>query len=130
MSDDLPNSAIRAALSGNWAEAVEINKAILKDTPKNLEALNRLAKAHMELGQKNPAQKTLKTALSIDPYNQISLKLKAKLATGKIFLNGKADHFASLSAFIEEPGKTKTVLLINCASPKNNYPLIRRVWSF
>jgi len=114
----LPNSAIRAALSGNWDEAVKLNKEILKETPKNLEALNRLAKAYIELGQKNPALKAIKDALSIDHYNQISLKLKARLSTGKILKGNKSDSYATLSAFIEEPGKTKTVLLINCASPK------------
>ncbi|MDO8514927.1 MAG: tetratricopeptide repeat protein [bacterium] len=114
---DATNDAIRAALTGKWAEAIKINKEILKESPNNLETLNRLTRAYIELNQKNLALKTVREALRIDPYNQISQKLKAKIGTsGHGFVNN--DSYASISAFIEEPGKTRTVILINCAPPK------------
>jgi len=115
---DATNSAIRAALTGNWTEAAKINKSIVKENPKDLEALNRLTRAYLELNQKNLALKTVREALKVDPYNQIALKLKTKIVTNSNHPGLGNDTYASISAFIEEPGKTKTVVLINCAPPK------------
>lgn len=116
MSDDA-NSAIRAALANNWPEAIKINKELLKENPKDLEALNRLTRSYLENGQKNLALKTVREALKVDPYNQISLKLKNKISHPSSHKN-VSDNYASISAFIEEPGKTRSVTLINCAPPK------------
>ena len=74
---DSANSAIRAALANNWPEAIAINKALIKEDPKDLETLNRLTRAYLENGNKNLALSTVRQALKIDQYNQISLKLKA-----------------------------------------------------
>lgn len=115
---DGTNAAIRAALCCHWDEAIKINKAILAENVRDLEALNRLARAYLEKNQKNLALKTVRAALKIDPYNQIALKLKTKCQTGKAAKNNRGENYATLSAFIEEPGKTKAITLINCAPPR------------
>jgi tetratricopeptide (TPR) repeat protein len=117
MQDDA-NGAIRAALDGRWDEAIKLNQEILKNNPKDLEALNRLAKSYLEKGLKNEALKTVREALKIDPYNPITLKLKCRLDAGLPSKNQPADNYATISTFIEEPGKTRSVTLINCAPPK------------
>ncbi len=116
---DLSRSAVSAALDGDWDKAVSLNLEILKDDPKNLDSLNRLSRAYLELGKPNKAREAINLILAkIDPYNPIALKNKQRLATiknrsenGNEALNcvGKA------ATFIEEPGKTKTVSLINLA---------------
>ncbi len=112
------NSAIRAALDGDWDEAIKLNKEILKTTPNDLEALNRLTRSYIEKNLKNQALKSVRQALKIDPYNQIALKLKAKISSGRSAKISRLENYATISAFIEEPGKTRSVVLINCASPK------------
>jgi hypothetical protein len=49
---EIHDKAIRAALSGDWEVAVEINLEILSNSPQNIPALNRLGRAYTELGQK------------------------------------------------------------------------------
>jgi hypothetical protein len=83
----LAQKAIQSALSGEWPKAVELNQEILKKDSKNIEALNRLTKAYLELGKKK-----------------------------KFFAGKKTDKTTTdPDLFIEEPGKTKTVQLINLA---------------
>lgn len=113
--------AIDAALDSKWEEALKINKKIIKDDPQNIDALNRQAKAYMELGKPNLAKKYYSEVLKYDPYNPIALKnlkiMKSFKSNGKDFVPCNQDRL-SPSLFLQEPGKTKIVNLLNVAEPQ------------
>ncbi|MEK7565760.1 MAG: hypothetical protein AAB506_01800 [Patescibacteria group bacterium] len=115
--EGLENAAIRAALCGNWPEAVTLNLKILKKNKKDIASLNRLTRAYIELGKKTLAKNTLNIALKIDPYNQIAQKLKSRLLS-KSPISHKTPNSPTPTTFIEEPGKTQTLNLVNLAPPK------------
>lgn len=112
MDTTLAQKAVETALNGNWKEAVRLNKLLLKEAPEDIDALNRLARAHAELGEIKKAKSFAERALRLDPFNSIALKALAKwksLKPGQSIGTGSA----SPEAFLEEPGKTKVVSLIN-----------------
>jgi tetratricopeptide (TPR) repeat protein len=124
-TSNLHRLAIDAALKCQWSEALEINKQIIKLEPENVDCLNRLAKAYMELGKYALAKKTYEDALKLDPYNTIAEKNIKKVASFK--KNGTNGHANGLDSsqsmglhpdfFLEEPGTTRMVNLIKCAEP-------------
>ncbi len=117
-------AAIEAALNNNWPEAVSINEALLKVHPKEIETLNRLARAYMENGLVGKAKTTYKYVLELDPYNSIAAKnlekltglTKKDIAQAKTKGNGHAPISADL--FLEEPGRTKVIELQDLAMSK------------
>ena len=58
--------AIALALKGQWREAIAVNKSILEIFANDVEALNRLGRAYMELGQYHEAEVSYRHALEID----------------------------------------------------------------
>lgn len=116
MNVDLAQQAVQHALNGNWHEAAALNKQIVKDNKNDTEALNRLAKAYFQLGKTKKAISISKKVLKIDPFNSIATKCIDKWKTTDK-KNIKLDK-ASARLFIEEPGKTKIVSLINLGAPK------------
>lgn len=123
-SEILAQLAAQAALYSNWDEAILINERILKANRENVEALNRLARAMVCIGQLPKAQKLYKKVLDIDPYNIIARKNFDKISKsepGQVRANGqKAPIIVSnlSSLFVSEPGKTKVINLLNLA-PSN-----------
>lgn len=125
--ENLAGAAITAALTANWQEAVKLNVKILTQDRTNVEALNRLARAYGCLGQIKKAQNIYKKVIEQDPYNIIALKNMEKLA--KTAANGHTSPNSSIQArptgsglnlsqvFLDEPGKTKLVNLLNLAPP-------------
>lgn len=119
----LAQLAAQAALSSNWQEAALINEKILKANKDNVEALNRLARAMVCIGQLPKAQKLYKKVLEIDPYNIIARKNFDKIsASGPApsKTNGQKTpvHTVNVSnLFLSEPGKTKVINLLNLAAP-------------
>lgn len=112
MNSDLAQIAINCALKGNWKEAVVANRKILKDNPKDVDALNRLAKAYAELGNFKRAKVTAEKVLKIDTFNTIASKSLSKwrnLTTTDTLASSLADP----EDFLEEPGKTKIVSLLH-----------------
>ena len=129
----LAQAAINAALTNNWSEAAKINKKIVTSQKNDIEALLRLARALACLGQTPKAARIYKKVLEIDPYNIIATKNLEKLAKTKISFasqngngvnhngNGKIVASTGLNitgVFLYEPGKTKTVNLLNLAPPQ------------
>lgn len=110
---DQHDKAIKAALSGDWEVAVELNLEILANSPQNIAALNRLGRSYMELGQKEAAKDAYEQVLRIDKYDTIATK-NLKL------LPHQKSNLASITLadedFIELPGLTKSTLLIKVAS--------------
>jgi len=106
--------AIKAALSGNWPEAINLNLAILKKNSHDLEALLRLAKAYEESGQIKISIKQYRKVLKIDKFNPISKRNLLRLYSLKDNQLKKEKGLEKLDSnlFLEEPGKTKIVSLI------------------
>lgn len=73
------DAAIARALAQDWGKAVEANRAVLQIVPTNIEALNRLAKALLELGDFDEARGVVDTALSVDPANTIARRHRDRL---------------------------------------------------
>jgi len=114
----LKNQAIQTALKGNWKEAVDLNKSLVSENPEDLDALNRLALAYTIIGKTKEAKSTYQKVIGLDPLNAIALRNLRKLKEK----NGQNINGNSLkqinNKFLEEPGKTKVVELINIAQPK------------
>ncbi len=111
---DLSRDAISLALKGEWERAAEVNRAILELFEGDVEAMNRLGKALMELGHYEEARQVLDRVVLIAPYNNIAKKNLARLTC----LEGspaaakqarKASGAPQL--FIEESGKSGTTVL-------------------
>jgi tetratricopeptide (TPR) repeat protein len=120
--DKLAQKAIRLALCGKWKEALAINLQILKNEPKNLDALNRAARASSELGQIKQARKFAEKVLKIDAYetspaHKIAQKSLEKWKTADSSPKQPTTNLSS-TLFLEEPGKTKIVNLINLGDTK------------
>lgn len=119
MPSDLTDKAIRASLSSDWQEAIRVNKKILAKKNKDISALNRLAYAYSKIGDFSKAEKTYKKVLKLNPYSAIAKKNLDKIKS----LNKKKDPPAPCSfssqqlddLFLNEPGKTKIISLINLA---------------
>ncbi len=110
--------AIQTALKGNWEKAVEINSLILKESPEDIDALNRLAFAFTSLGNARKAKHTYQKVLSLDAQNIIALKNLKRLSTTDAKKMSGSSPISMNNIFIEEPGKTKVIELINIADQK------------
>lgn len=109
-------SAIDAALTQNWKEAIRINLQLLKENKSNISVLNRLGFAYMQSGDFPLAKRTFHKVIKIDEYNQIAIKnlKKLTLVNEKDILKTNTKQLSPL-LFLEEPGKTKIVACINAA---------------
>lgn len=112
MKDDLAQKAVSAALTGNWEEALLVNKKILQEDSKDVDALNRQARAYAELGKLSKAKACAKKVLKIDPFNTIALKSLEKWKELKRGESLKSTP-TTPQTFLEEPGKTKILSLIH-----------------
>jgi tetratricopeptide (TPR) repeat protein len=114
----LKNQAIQTALEGNWQEAILINKSLIKDDPTDIDALNRLALAYTIIGKPKEAKSIYQKVLEIDPLNPIALRNLRKLKDKSLNLaKGNIGNSCINNKFLEEPGKTKVVELVNIAQP-------------
>src|SRR3990172_10977426 len=105
--------AIQMALQGRWAEAVQLNRAILELFPTDVDAYNRLGKALTELGRYADAREAYMKGLEIDPLNGIARKNLSRLATlGEEAAPRAATQKLSPQMFIEETGKTGITTLV------------------
>lgn len=111
---DLSRDAIALAVKGEWERATEVNRAILELFSDDVEAMNRLSKALMELGRYDEAKSVLGRVAVIAPHNTITKKNLARLdglrsspATAKQARNTGVIP----QLFIEESGKSGTTVL-------------------
>lgn len=116
MQSDLAQDAIDAALSADWQKALFINQEILKTSPSDINALNRMGRAYAELGNMQKARECVQEVLKLDPFNSIAQKA---LDRWKGLKNGEALISGPISShmFLEEPGKTKIISLVHIGSP-------------
>ncbi len=115
--DEQTTAAIRKTQEGNWSEAAKINIQIVKKNPLDSGAFNRLAKAYIELGKIKEAQATYRKVLKLDPHNPIAQRNLERLKNVRPEGN-KPSPVSPQVAFIEEPGRTKTVALVKIGSPQ------------
>ncbi len=117
MDTDLAQKSVSAALSGNWEGAIKLNLQILRTSPKDVDALNRLARAYAEHRNMRKAKDTCEKVLKIDPFNSIATKALAKWKDLRSSA-GKQNSGALVEDFLEEPGKTKIISLMHLGDVK------------
>lgn len=117
----LKSQAIQTALTGDWDHAIVLNLQLLKETPDDIETLNRLAFAYAIVGNTDKAKQTYQKVLILDIQNPIALRGLKRLNSPK------TDHVKDLTScasqkftnmFLEESGKTKIISLANVAETK------------
>ena len=115
---DWSKQAIDLALKGEWQRATEVNQALLTLYPDDVDAMNRLGKAFMELGEYGRAREVLSDVVVKAPYNTIAQKnlnrleqMQAAPAAGR---QTRKDGGLS-KLFIAESGKSGTTVLRRAA---------------
>jgi hypothetical protein len=114
----LKNQAIQTALDGNWQNAIVINKTLVGENPEDVDALNRLALAYSITGKLKEAKSTYQKVINLDPLNPIALRSLKKLKEKGLSLGNGTSNTQINNKFLEEPGKTKVVELVNIAQPE------------
>lgn len=110
----LKSQAIQTALVGDWEKAVTLNKLILQEEPNDIDTLNRLAFAFLSQGKIADAKHLYQKVLNLDMKNPIASRNIKRL--NDVCTSRANVHLNNL--FIEEPGKTKIIELINVADKK------------
>ena len=115
---ELSRDAISLALKGEWERAARVNQIIL-DSTADVDAMNRLGKALMELARYGEAREVLDKVVGIAPYNIIAKKNLARLTQleNTPLPSRQARRAGSApQLFIEESGKSGTTLLQKVAT--------------
>ncbi len=119
---DMAEKAIALALRNKWTEAAEINRSILEQTSDDIDALNRLAKALLELAEMDDARETLKRVIALAPDSVIAQRNVERLTRAEADENAQitptiSKTAFSLDIFMEEAGKSTTTSLIDTGDP-------------
>ena len=116
----LKDKAIQAMLLGDWKSAASLNKDLIDENPKDIDALNRLAYVFTILGKIQDAKSTYRKVLKIDILNQIAIRNIKKLTEmgPKQIAKSLSSIRGVTNTFLEETGKTKIISLVNTAQPK------------
>lgn len=110
--------AVKLAMQSRWAEAADLNRQLIDDYPKEVEAHNRLGKALMELGKYDEAREAYNHALRLEATNAIAHKNLQRLdtliaeAVAAAVPTGPVDP----SIFIAETGRSTVTSLVELAS--------------
>jgi len=106
--------AIQTALVGDWERAIDLNQLILQEEPDDIDTLNRLAFAFLSSGNPKDAKNLYEKVLLLDMQNPIAIRNLKRLHD----VNTRKTSITINNLFIEEPGKTKVMDLINIADKK------------
>ena len=114
--------AIALALRNKWSEAADINRSIVAETPDDVDALNRLAKALLELAELNEARETLKRVVQLAPASIIAQRNVERLTRAEADESGQTTPTISttpfsLDIFMEEARKSATTSLVDTGDP-------------
>ncbi|MEI6532223.1 MAG: tetratricopeptide repeat protein [Candidatus Roizmanbacteria bacterium] len=112
----LEQQAVDSAMNSNWEKAVELNLKLLEIDKKNIGGILRLGYAYLQTKQTKEAREYYNKALRIQPGNQVALDQLDRLAI--LEQRGVKNMTVEKSilnpdTFLETPGKTKTVALVN-----------------
>ena len=121
---DKAREAIALALESRWEEALALNREIVAESPKDVEALNRLGKALSELGLYKQAEDAFRQTLEISPANMIARKNIRRLShLTDMDAQPKLGSKVPPQLFIEERGRTATVSLRNLPPGTAHLPM-------
>jgi hypothetical protein len=116
---NLEKQAINYAMDGHWDEAIKLNEEVIKIDKKNIEAYLRIGFAYLQLNKIKKAKKYYLQVLKIQPNN---IFVKKNIEKIKILESKKLTYSYSSPVdpllFVDIPGKTKTINLVNCG-PKS-----------
>lgn len=104
--------AIYFSICGDWKNAIAANLAILKKNPTDIDALNRLTYAYIQIGKYSLAKKTINIILAIDPSNVIANKNLSCLKNNSDKFTKTQNILENNVSFIENPGLTRIITLI------------------
>lgn len=118
----LEQQAIDAAINLEWDSATELNKQILKIDKENVDACLRLGFAYLQLKNIEESRKYYNKSLRLRPKNQVALENLERLDIMEqgSHKKGKDRSNTNLnpSLFLEVPGKTKTISVVNLGQKK------------
>lgn len=104
--------AIDLALKGCWEDAVEANRQVLRMFPDDIESLNRLGKALVEMGQHEDARDAFEATLRLSPHNTIAKKNLERLEkSGGCARQGEIQRKLAPQRFVEESGRSGVTVL-------------------
>lgn len=115
----LEQQAINAAINTHWQEAVALNLKIIQIDKKNIDAYLRLGFAYLQLKKIKEAKKCYQETLKIQPGNYTAtenlerIKTLLEKKTPPLKKRGEKCLILDPNLFIEIPGRTKTVNLVN-----------------
>lgn len=117
---EMAAKARRAAIEGRWEESIQLNLKLIERSPRDVDALNRLGKAHYELGRFRAAYGAYAEALEADPASIIARRNMERLEPLRDIEDEELDEDATgatarYGAFIQEAGKTYVDDLVNTA---------------
>ncbi len=114
----LEQQAINAAINAQWQNAISLNEEIISQDKENVDAYLRLGFAYLQINKIKEAKKYYNKALKLQPGNQIAFQHLERIKI--LETRTRAGHKAikkgfSLdpNVFLEMPGKTKSVSLVN-----------------
>lgn len=111
----LEKEAIEAAMTSQWDKAIKINEKIIKKYKKNIDAYLRLGFAYLQKGEIKKSKEIYRKAKKLQPGNYL---IEENLERIKILEAKKISQLSPANlnpyTFIEIPGKTKSVILVNC----------------
>jgi len=113
---NLEKQAIDAAFNNHWQEAINLNKKILKLDKNNLEAILRLGFSYFQLQKFDEAKKIYQKGLKIQPNHPVILNYLQKIYAieeKKEKEKTQKKIVFDPELFLEIPGKTKSVALVN-----------------
>ena len=108
--------AVDLALDGLWDQARSVNEDILQYFPDDVETMNRLGKANLELGNLSTAKTNFEKVLSLSPYNNIAKKNldRLSLLPKHRSISNNAKKVAP-KLLLEKNGRTGITVLRTCA---------------
>lgn len=111
----LEKEAIEAAMTSDWEKAIKLNEKIIVHDKKNVDAYLRLGFAYLQKSKIKKAKNIYRKAQKLQPGNYI---ISENLERIKILESKKISHLSPTQlnpyVFIDVPGKTKAVTLVNC----------------
>ena len=113
---NLEKQAIEAAFNNNWQKAISLNKKILKADKNNLEAILRLGFSYFQVQNFDEARKIYQKGLKIQPNHPLILNYLQKIKAIKEKKENEKTPKKIIfdpEIFLEIPGKTKSVALVN-----------------
>ena len=112
---DLDREAVALAMKGEWERAAEVNRAILELFADDVEAMNRLTKALIELGSYEEANNVVDRVGQVAPSNNIARRNRARLDQVRSSASAATRHARRASRapqlFIGDSGKSAPTTL-------------------